>query len=276
MALTGPEALTHLCTFCGTVIEPQAFEIFGRVVYRPNQCYCPPAIEARNKAETEERRERLKGQLERLLTRAGLGSPIGTEPNRLAKYKMQTWNGSQYPKADVYQQVVLEFTAKASFGQDNLLFIHGPYGVGKTHLAVAALRKMMIDHVVDEIPWRGHYCDWTSTCSMVQESWENQGEKSESKLWGAMRGAHILVLDDIDKKKATEWALGKLFEVIQHRYNHEKPTIITANHSIKELQTLWGKAREEHIRDLGRAILSRFMEQLWRQLDIQADDQRDK
>lgn len=243
-------------------------EIGSKVRYLPGCCRCAGAEADRERFRQEERRQELLEKAGELITKAGITR------GRLNKYRFSAWDDSKYPKAGEYKSQVVKYVNQAAPGGRNLLFICGSYGVGKSHLAVAALRQCILNHVADQIPWRGYFCDWVEHCSLVQESW-GSGTEDEGQLWAKMRNAHILVIDDIDKRKPSEWALGKLFEVIQHRYYHEKPTIVTANHSIQELQTMWGESKAEHIRDAGSAILSRIMEQLWQQIGIKAKDQRD-
>lgn len=265
---TPPPIPAEVCGFCKQIIPPQVFEMGGKARYFPGCCGCEEAEADREKAGEQERRQSLLDKAGELIVKAGIAK------GRLNKYRFSAWNDKQYPGAEVCKRDVMQYVNQVKPGGRNLLFIYGPYGVGKSHLAAAALRQIILNHVSGEFPWWGYFCDWVEHCSLVQESWNSDDGPTEGKLWGLMRGASILVIDDIDKRKPSEWALGKLFEVIQHRYYHEKPTIITANHSIQELQKLWGESEAEHVRDAGGAILSRVMEQLWRQIGIKAKDQR--
>lgn len=267
-SVTPPPIPAEVCGFCKQAIPPQVFEMGSKTRYFPGCCRCEGAEANREKTREQERRQFLLDKAGELIVKAGI-----TE-GRLNKYRFSAWNDKQYPGAEVCKQDVMDYVSRVAPVGRNLLFIHGPYGVGKSHLAVAALRQCLLNHVSDEFPWRGYFCDWVEHCSLVQESWDSSDGVTEGRLWGLMRSASILAIDDIDKRKPSEWAVGKLFEVIQHRYYHEKPTIITANHSIQELQKLWGESKAEHIRDAGGAILSRVMEQLWRQIGIKAKDQR--
>src|SRR3990172_5067414 len=44
-----------------------------------------------------------------------------------------------------------------------------------------------------------------------------------------LRAAHVLVLDDLGVQSATLWAEEKLFQLINHRYNGQLPTVFTTN-----------------------------------------------
>lgn len=55
-------------------------------------------------------------------------------------------------------------------------------------------------------------------------------------------------------------ALGKLYELVDQRYLHCLPTILTANRNLEALSTYWGKT--EPMQGLARAIVSRIVGQL--------------
>jgi len=146
----------------------------------------------------------------------------------------------------------------------NWLYLYGKNGLGKTHIAIATAR-----HKAIECQWDPAIIRWAEYCSLIQHSWHDTSVKVD---WNMIRRAVVLVLDDIDKKAATEWALGKLYEVIDYRYINELPTIITANRSILELSTLWNKTKE--IENLSHAIISRIIGQLAKVLHFKGQDYR--
>jgi DNA replication protein DnaC len=82
------------------------------------------------------------------------------------------------------------------------------------------------------------------------------------------------LLDDLDKTSTGEWAMGKLFGLINYRYERQKPIIITANRGIDELQASWRGSNKQHVADAGMAILSRIMGQLWGVIEFNGQDQR--
>ena len=47
--------------------------------------------------------------------------------------------------------------------------------------------------------------------------------------------AQILVLDDLGTQSATPWAREKLYQILNHRYNANLPTVITTANSIDEV-----------------------------------------
>lgn len=130
------------------------------------------------------------------------------------------------------------------------LVLHGSYGTGKTHIAVAVARQLYMDR-----DWSPGIIRWAEYCSMVQQSWNDRSVQYSD--WKLAYSSRVLVIDDLDKKAATEWALGKLYEVVDYRYIRELPTIFTLNRSVSELGGIWDT---EKLRDLKNAIVSRIRE----------------
>ena len=194
----------------------------------------------------------------------------GLQSGKLATFRFGTFdparNGDSSRSAIEYVQ---KYCEEVEVGPSNWLYIYGPYGVGKTHLAVAALRKIAATRL-----WSPYMAVWPTLCSQVKESWRKDTGTTEAQLWGKMRHSKILLIDDIDKGKYTAWQMGKLFEIINHRTLKQWPTVITANHSIEALAVEWDKGEDNPARDSGGAIISRIGGQLWGAVEITGRDQR--
>ena len=76
------------------------------------------------------------------------------------------------------------------------LLLMGPSGVGKTHLAVAALKELIR---------RGHggfFCDYRELLKEIQASYNPASESTEMRILEPMRNVEILVLDDLGATQA--------------------------------------------------------------------------
>lgn len=249
------------------------FTAVGRTRYiRRPWCICPEAIQARQVKERDDEIRRLEARAAQYLMSAKI------HQGRYDRMTFETWDSGRHPQASKALVAVLDYAATVQQGQPNLLYLYGPYGTGKTHLAIAALRHIITCRIDEgKNGWRGYFADWSEHCSTVQQSWDrdsNGAGPSERQLWGMMKLADVLVLDDLDKRAPTEWAIGKLFEVVQYRYIRERATIVTANRSIEDLQAIWQADKKLFVKDTGGAILSRVMGQLWGQVHIGGYDQR--
>ena len=107
--------------------------------------------------------------------------------------------------------------------EKGLLFM-GPSGVGKTHLAVAALKELI---------QRGHaglFCDYRELLKEIQASYNPASESTEMKILEPIRTVEILVLDDLGASKPSDWVRDIVGIVLNARYNENRTTIITTNY----------------------------------------------
>ncbi len=118
------------------------------------------------------------------------------------------------------QGFVREYPGSSEKG---LLFM-GPSGVGKTHLAVAALKELI---------HRGHaglFCDYRELLKEIQASYNPASESTEMKILEPIRTVEILVLDDLGASKPSDWVRDIVGIVLNARYNENRTTIITTNY----------------------------------------------
>lgn len=104
------------------------------------------------------------------------------------------------------------------------LLLMGPSGVGKTHLAVAALKELIK---------RGHgglFCDYRELLKEIQASYNPASESTEMGILEPIRTAEILVLDDLGASKPSAWVLDIIGLVLNARYNEKRVTILTTNY----------------------------------------------
>ncbi len=102
------------------------------------------------------------------------------------------------------------------------LVIEGGYGCGKTHLAAAIANHAvnlgaptLFLTVPDLLDWmRFAYSDPTATFE---------------QRFDEIRNVRLLVLDDLGTQNATAWAQEKLFQILDYRYLHRLPLVITTN-----------------------------------------------
>lgn len=99
------------------------------------------------------------------------------------------------------------------------LYLWGPVGTGKTHLAAAAanyLHERRIPVVMTTMP---------RLLGMVRAADWNAKEELLTHL-GEMP---ILILDDVAAEHGTSWTEEQLFQIVDTRYNLRLPTLIVSN-----------------------------------------------
>jgi DNA replication protein DnaC len=104
-----------------------------------------------------------------------------------------------------------------------LLFV-GAVGLGKTHLAVGVLRRLIQERGV-----KGLFCDYRELLKNIQNSYNPQVKTTELDLLRPVFAAEVLVLDDLGSQKPNEWVWDTVALILNTRYNEKQTTIITTN-----------------------------------------------
>ena len=105
------------------------------------------------------------------------------------------------------------------------LLFTGSMGIGKTHLAVGVLRRLVRERGV-----KGLFCDYRELLKNILNSYNPQVNTTELGLLRPVFAAEVLVLDDLGAQKPTEWAWDTVALVLNTRYNDNQTTIITTNY----------------------------------------------
>jgi DNA replication protein DnaC len=97
--------------------------------------------------------------------------------------------------------------------------------VGKTHLAVGVLRRLVQERGV-----KGLFCDYRELLKSIQNSYNPQVQTTELELLKPVFAAEVLVLDDLGAQKPNEWVWDTVALILNSRYNDKLTTIITTNY----------------------------------------------
>jgi DNA replication protein DnaC len=125
------------------------------------------------------------------------------------------------------------------------LLIHGPSGVGKTHIAIAVAYKAIQNGSDARFVTAAHLIDELSAAS-------RDGRLRETLVAYIRPG--VLVVDEVGYLSYGPDAANVLFQVVNERYLHRRPMVFTTNKPVEE----WGRVL--HDSDLAEAILDRMLE----------------
>jgi DNA replication protein DnaC len=134
---------------------------------------------------------------------------------------------------------------------DKGLFLIGRPGIGKCHLAVAALK-----HAILASGARGLFYDVRELLKLIRSTYNRETRTAEMEVLRPVLEADLLVLDDLGAEKTSEWVEETLNLVVNTRYSERRPTIFTSNYEEKE-QTGAGDSLLERV---GFRIHSRLYE----------------
>jgi len=111
------------------------------------------------------------------------------------------------------------------------LFLYGPNGTGKTHLAVALMCGLSLK---GELNW--YFIKSPYLLMSIREAFRNDFSGSESKLIDRFVDYDYLVIDELGVEKVTDWSLQTLYLIIDGRSDRLRSTIITSNLSLQGIE----------------------------------------
>ena len=105
------------------------------------------------------------------------------------------------------------------------LFLEGPPGVGKTHLAVAVLKQVM-----QTTGARGLFYDTRDLLRVIRSTYDPSIRTTELEVLRPVMTVDLLVLDDLGAEKTSEWVDETMNLIVNTRYNERRVTMFTSNY----------------------------------------------
>jgi DNA replication protein DnaC len=103
------------------------------------------------------------------------------------------------------------------------LVIFGPSGSGKTHLAAA------IANAIVQSGRPALYSSAPDLLDHLRATYDAGSPVAYESLLRRIAEAPVLVIDDIGAHHASPWAQEKLDQILTHRYNARRPTVVTTS-----------------------------------------------
>ena len=130
------------------------------------------------------------------------------------------------------QAVAPSLGARRQVATGPSLLMAGVVGAGKTHQAYGAVRTLLGAGI--GVRWRA-----TTAADLYADLRPRAGADSEREL-AAVSRCPLLIIDDLGAAKVSEWVEEITYRLVNRRYNHCLPTLITTNLAIKDLRVHLG------------------------------------
>jgi DNA replication protein DnaC len=110
------------------------------------------------------------------------------------------------------------------------LLMLGGYGSGKTHLAAA-----IANHVVQDHRMQVYFAIAPDLLHQLRAAYAPTSNITYDERFDQIRSAYLLVIDDLGAEQSTPWAVEKLYQIFNYRYNNRLPTVVTTNSDLDNL-----------------------------------------
>lgn len=134
------------------------------------------------------------------------------------KYQVRDENQKVFDLAKKYAKKFPEMYKK-----NQGLLLYGPVGTGKSFTA-ACIGNYLLNNAKSVI--------MTSFVKILQDVWDNDKEAEYIMI---LNSASLLIIDDLGTERETDYALEKVYNVIDSRVRTNKPIIITSNLELNDM-----------------------------------------
>lgn len=207
---------------------------FNCLIKQGQEVYCPHCLQ--EKKDREELEIYKKQKVNNILVK------IDGLPKRYEFAGFKNFEQTEKNK-DAYKSV-LEFAKKP---KNTWLLLLGKNGTGKTHLAHAILKYT-----------GGIYRDFDDIATDFLDAQAGLGNGLNATI-DKYAGASMLVIDEIDKVKATQGRIAWLNIILRKRYNNLLPVVLCGNIDLdnlcKNIDLNSGEALKDRIQEVGEVVL---------------------
>lgn len=158
----------------------------------------------------------------------------------ILKYKQELISLANIPKRyldknfDNYEELteahkIFKYQIQHNYNKKQNLILAGNTGTGKTHLAIALLKKLIMEHDLNssnQIKKLGYYAKYYNLANLKIESY---------KLFNEIINCNYLIIDEFGTND-TDFKEKVLFEIIDRRYDNYLSTVLITNATVKEFK----------------------------------------
>ena len=212
----GSDGLLY-CGQCNTRKEREIIWFDGKTKKVPVMCKCR-AEEERLKKEQMQKEEEMRS-----IQRAKVSSMMDDTFRTACFANYQIRNGNER-HLKVAKKYCIEFSKMYERNQGLLFW--GTVGTGKSYTA-ACIANYLLEANTSVV--------MTSFVRILQEMQGFDREREET-FTNKLNSVKLLIIDDLGAERSTDYALEKVYGIIDNRYRAKKPLILTTNLTLRQMQ----------------------------------------
>lgn len=212
----GSDGLLY-CGQCNTRKEREIIWFDGKPKKVPVMCKCR-AEEERLKKEQMQKEEEMRS-----IQRAKISSMMDDNFRTACFANYQIRNGNER-HLKVAKKYCIEFSKMYERNQGLLFW--GTVGTGKSYTA-ACIANYLLEANTSVV--------MTSFVRILQEMQGFDREREET-FTNKLNSVKLLIIDDLGTERSTDYALEKVYGIIDNRYRAKKPLILTTNLTLRQMQ----------------------------------------
>lgn len=159
-----------------------------------------------------------------------------------------------FVRAREYAELLRE---KGAQGSPSMVLAGKSWGTGKSHLA-AAIGHLLMEDRIEAMADATPVCPvlFTTANDMflrIEATYKEKARESQADVLAHLRSVDLLIIDDVGKRRPTEHGRSVYYDLVNTRYNADRPIVMTSNlviGQIREMEELMGPSTLSRLREM--------------------------